>query len=107
MPREGIRPHTWITGTDVTRHHQYGVWLQQRNQALYRGEGWHLDFDCWIQLWGELWSQRGRRSHHYCMTRTDPDGPWQVDNVEILSRPEHLKRHRERQMANRRLRQLG
>jgi hypothetical protein len=41
------------------------------------------------------------------MTRTDPDGPWQVDNVEILSRPEHLKRHRERQMANRRLRQLG
>ena len=93
------RPHMWKTGPDdPIRHKQYLIWLQQRNQANFRGEGWDeaFDLDSWLELWGDKWEQRGREKDRYCMTRIDFDQPWSKDNCEVVTRGEHFKNHRRR-----------
>jgi hypothetical protein len=100
--RRKPRPNAWITGPDPLRHKQYLVWLQQKNQAQYRKEGWDIDFDRWLEIWGDLWFYRGRGSEDFCMTRLDFDLPLTADNVEVITRLEHLTRHRARQIESRR-----
>jgi hypothetical protein len=91
-PKRGtVYPDRWIAGPDPVRHKQYLVWLQQKNQANFRGEQWDLDFDTWLELWGDLWQFRGRSRDCYCMTRRDPSGPWSLDNVMIIGRSEHVR----------------
>lgn len=85
------RPHLWLTGPDPVRHKMYLTWLQQRNQALFRQEGWSIDFEAWAELWQERWHQRGRRRGDYCMTRVDWELPWTLDNVAIVTRSEHAR----------------
>jgi hypothetical protein len=84
-------PHVWITGTDPERHARYRIWAQQRNQALWRGEGWELTFDTWLAIWESLWPRRGRCRGHMCMSRSDWDLPWSPDNVSIITREEHAR----------------
>jgi hypothetical protein len=72
-------------------HKKYLVWLQQRNQAIWREEAWHIDFETWVGLWGELWHNRGRQRGDYCMTRLDWSLPWTVDNVHVITRSEHAR----------------
>lgn len=93
------RPSVWITGPDPVTHRKYQVWLQQKNQANFRNEGWDLPFDTWCEMWEEHWHERGRASQEYCMTRTDYELPWTKENVEVVTRKEHLIRHRQRQKA--------
>lgn len=85
-------PHTWVSGEDPVKHKQYYVWLQQKNQAQYRNEGWDLPFDLWTEIWGEQWHNRGRDPQSMCMTRRDNTQPWTADNVEVITRGEHFKR---------------
>ena len=87
----GIRPHIWITGPDPVQHKKYLVWLQQKNQAQFREEGWTIAFDVWVDLWGDLWHQRGRERGDYCMSRKDWSLPWTTDNVAIITRTEHAR----------------
>lgn len=87
----GPRPQIWKPGPDPVRHEQWRVWGQQKNQAQWRGEGWHIEFDTWLNLWGDLWHQRGREKGCYCMTRIDWSLPWTVNNVQIVTREEHAK----------------
>lgn len=97
-----LRPNAWKSGPDPVRYAKYRVWLQQKNQAQFRDEGWDIDLDKWIEIWGELWHNRGRARGDYCMTRRDFEQPWSEANVEIVTREEHLKRHRARQVETRR-----
>jgi hypothetical protein len=87
----GPRPQVWRTGPDPVLHKKYLTWLQQRNQALWRDEGWTIDFETWCGLWAERWEQRGRQRGDYCMTRVDWSLPWTVDNVQVITRSEHAK----------------
>jgi len=87
----GLRPHLWRVGPDPDLHAKYRVWLQQRNQALWRDEGWEISFADWVKLWGDLWLLRGRTRGTYCMTRVDWSLPWTLDNVRIATREEHAK----------------
>lgn len=98
MPNKGPRPHTrhprphlWLTGPDPIRHAKYRVWLQQRNQAQFRGEGWHIPFDAWCDIWGDRWDLRGRERGSLCMTRRDWAEPWTLDNVIIVTREQHAR----------------
>jgi hypothetical protein len=91
------RPNAWVSGPDPVRHKQYRVWLQQRNQARYRGETWELTFESWLDKWKEHWPQRGREAGDFCMTRHDIEGPWDDVNAVIMSRLEHHQRHMARQ----------
>ena len=87
----GPRPQTWVTGRDPVEHKKYRVWIQQRNQAQWRGEGWDFSFADWKQLWGESWLSRGRERGSYCMTRIDPEQPWSRDNCCLITRENHAK----------------
>ncbi len=85
------RPHLWKTGPDPELRKRYYVWLQQRNQALYRDEGWHIEFDAWLRLWEPYWHLRGRERGTMCMTRRDWSLPWTLDNVQVITRSEHAR----------------
>ena len=89
----GPRPHVWITGPDPEEHKRYRVFIQQKNQANYREEGWNIDFEAWKQLWAdsEQWLNRGREKGCYCMTRRDWSLPWTVANAQIVTREVHAK----------------
>jgi hypothetical protein len=89
----GARPQLWKTGPDPVEHHRYLTWLQQRNQARWREEGWTIDFDTWKQIWAESgqWDRRGRVKGTWCMTRRDWSLPWSPDNVVIVTREAHAR----------------
>jgi hypothetical protein len=93
------QPHRWKMGPDPLLREQYLVWLQQRNQANWRGEPWNLPFESWLKIWQPMWHLRGRTLGTYCMTRINWDEPWSVRNVELIDRREHNRRQRERQIA--------
>jgi len=101
MPKRSPRPQCWVSGPDPETHRKYRAWIQQKNQAQWRGESWYLSFEEWQLKWQEHWHQRGRRRSDYCMVRTDPEGDWSWPNVEVIERSEHCQRHRDRQMQNR------
>ncbi|CAB4165976.1 hypothetical protein UFOVP849_8 [uncultured Caudovirales phage] len=89
----GPRPHTWVTGPDPEEHRKYRVFIQQKNQAQWRGEGWDITFDQWKQLWDQSgqWHNRGRSRDCYCMTRRNVELTWTPDNVMIITREEHSR----------------
>lgn len=89
----GPRPGAWVSGPDPEEHKRYRVYIQQKNQAQWRQEGWMITFEAWKDLWaasGE-WFNRGREKGCYCMTRRDWSIPWTVDNAIIITREEHAK----------------
>ena len=88
----GTRPHQWKSGPDAETHKIYYAWLQCKNQANYRSEGWDLTFDEWQQHWTGLWHRRGRTSQELCITRIDCSRPWSTDNVIIVTRRQHAQR---------------
>jgi hypothetical protein len=88
----GPRPHVWKSGPDPVEHKKYLNWIQQKNQANFRKEGWELSFEVWKEIWGDKFHNKGRASEDYCMTRRDDQAAWTRDNVEILTRREHVLR---------------
>lgn len=90
------RPHTWVSGPDVTKHKQYIAWSMQREQAKFRGEEYVLTFEDFVEIWGEFWHQRGRMAWSMVMTRHDLEKGWYRDNVCIMERLQHVRRVGER-----------
>lgn len=88
----GPRPHTWKSGPDPQLHAQHTQWLRQRAQANFRSEAWTMSFEDFVKIWGTDWCHRGRASEELCMTRTDYDLPWDLNNVVIVPRHEHVRR---------------
>ena len=101
MPRTGPRPKAWKVQGEIA-HTQHTAWHRQRSQAHYRGELWLLTFEEFQLLWSSLWSKRGRSNTSYCMSRQDPELPWQLGNAEVIPRLDHLKRVRQQKMETRR-----
>jgi hypothetical protein len=88
----GPRPHVWKSGPNETDHDSYRAWLQCRNQANFRKEGWDLTFEQWQQHWAGMWHRRGRTSQELCITRLDCSRPWSDTNVIIITRRQHAQR---------------
>jgi len=91
--RPGPRPEMWVSGTDPVEHKKYRVFIQQKNQAQWREEGWDISFAAWKDIWDQsgMWENRGRERGDYCMTRSDWSLPWTVDNAQIITRQEHAR----------------
>ena len=87
----GPRPHVWVSGPDPERHKKYRHWIQQKNQAQFRKEGWDIPFETWLDMWGDMWYNRGREKGCYCMTRIDRELPWTPENTHVITREEHAK----------------
>lgn len=91
MPVQGPKPNRWVSGPDPERHKRYLQWLQQRNQAQYRGEQWTLEFDDWLAIWGTNIQYRGRQKGSMTMVRIDYTQPWSKTNARIVDRLEHAR----------------
>lgn len=88
--RPGPCPHLWKSGPDPETHARYLAWLQQRNQAQFRGETWNLDFETFRSMWDGCWHLRGRTRNSMCMMRVDPELPWDSNNTVIVPRMTQL-----------------
>ena len=87
------RPHTWII-KDAFQHELYHPWQARKAQAKHRKEEWELTFDEFFDLWKDDWHNRGKLSHNVCMTRIDPELPWNKKNTVLVTRYDHLTRQR-------------
>lgn len=88
-----LLPNEWRSGPDLIDHKLYNDCMKARAQAWYRGEQWSITEQEYISLWraNDSYLHKGRTRHSLCMVRIDPDLPWSVDNVEIVTRLEHLR----------------
>jgi len=87
-----IKPKAWLH-KDPNIHRKYLPFLRMRSQAAHRQEPWSLLFEEFCHLWpDELWDMRGRATNDLCMSREDPEGPWDRKNTIILPRHEQLRR---------------
>jgi len=78
---------------DPQLHVRYNPFLKSRSQAWYRGEDWDLTFEEYCQLWTwEHWILRGRGPTDFAMVRKDVEQGWSLDNCEIVTRTEQLRR---------------
>lgn len=88
---KGSAPHLWISGPDPLEHKYYQQWLQQRNQAQWRGEAWTLTWPQWRKIWGDQITQRGRGKNCLSMVRIDFTEPWSETNVRVVTRQDHAR----------------
>lgn len=96
------RPDQWITGPDPDTHEKYRAWVQQRNQALWRGETWQITFDEFQQIWAGRWHRRGRGTDDLAMTRTDWSGPWTPATVALRTRKQLGRQQAEARLSGHR-----
>jgi hypothetical protein len=78
--------------------HPKEPFYSQRFTAARRGIEWRLTYEQWLSIWtksGKL-SQRGRRSHEFCMARKGDSGPYAVGNVRIVT---NWQNHHERDVS--------
>ena len=73
---------------------KHRAWLVLHCQARYRGEECEITEQEFFDLWAPYWLRRGRGSSDITMTRIDPESAWRRDNVEFITRKEHLKREK-------------
>lgn len=93
MPRQGPRPHVWkVQG--LVPHQQHLAWMQMKAQATFRGEEFNLTLEEYQYLWRDNWDMKGRGSEEYCLTRDDPEGPWDIKNTQCVQRIVHLRRQK-------------
>ena len=88
-------PERWITGNNIITHDKYYAWLRHRAQAKFRKEDYDLTFEDWMKLWpNDLWECRGKGADNLCLSRHDFEDGWNLTNVEVMSRREHLSKKR-------------
>lgn len=70
---------------DVIRRRAYA---RAKCQADFRYEDWHLTWKDWCEFWPNetIWAMRGRSANSLCLTRRDPEKPWDRKNCCLLPR---------------------
>lgn len=99
--KQNYRRSSWKSGPDDLTHEQYYAWSKHRSQAAYRSESHELSFEQWLGIWNinGNWANRGRQPECVCLCRRDPELPWRINNVEIISRYEQLCRQAQARVA--------
>jgi len=76
-------------------------YARQLAQAKFRSEAYELTPTEWLQVWrdsGKL-GQWGTGRQDYSMIRINPELPWRVDNVCIITRRTHACNYKKRYAA--------
>lgn len=80
--------------TDPVQQRLRRSFIQCRSQAKHRGQAWNIDFDDYVFMWraNNNYLRKGRRKNdlHFC--RIDDTGDWNPNNVQIVTRGEHLSK---------------
>lgn len=91
-----VNPDLWLSGPDPITHEKYYAWLKHKSQAKFRKEEYELTFEDWQSIWSDAdFVRRGRSKTDLCLSRTDVGAAWTLDNCNIVTREQHLKRNRE------------
>ena len=93
-------PDSWRSGSDLVMHDMYYAWLKHKSQAAYRNEAYSLSWEEWQTVWGNPvnFLNRGRKPEDLTITRIDDDGAWDIDNVQLMTRLEQLRKAMARKM---------
>lgn len=67
-------------------------WLRMRAQARFRKEAFELSWEEFQTVWQGKWHLKGRDNTSLCLTRRDWAGVWRMDNVELVTRVEHIRK---------------
>lgn len=92
--KSGQYPSCWKSGPDEKAHEIFKAFGQQKNQAHFRKEEWHLTFEEYKELWYDCWERRGMGSEDLCTVRIDTRLPWEMGNVTLMTRKNQLGRGR-------------
>ena len=57
------------------------LYWAQMSAAKQRGIDWNLNYDEWINWWGEDISKRGKGKGKLCMARYGDEGPYELGNI--------------------------
>lgn len=72
---------------------RYKPFLRAKAQANFLDQEWRLSFEQFCELWTiDKWHCRGRGTHDLVMVRKDQEGPWSMDNCEIVTRITQIQR---------------
>ena len=88
MNQKKPRGVPWCTGPDPKLHRMYVQFGYNRVSARLRKQDWQMTWEQWRDIWLPNWDQRGRSADALCLVRIDFEGPWSVDNCELVTRRE-------------------
>lgn len=90
-----VDPTTWITGPCPIRRDKHYSWRKHLAQAKFRNESYSLTWEDWESIWDDdTWSLRGRAADCVCLAQKTPGDGWHLDNVEVITRRQHLSTKR-------------
>lgn len=86
-------PQNWMSGMDERDHRLYYDCLRAKAQAKFRGQEWQILPLEYIALWriDNRYERKGRSGECLTMTRIDKTLPWHCDNVQFITRAEHMR----------------
>jgi hypothetical protein len=85
-----------IPYTDPFERERYYAFTKHRAQANFRGEPYELTHEDWCELWPyDKFVCRGRGGQDLCLSRQCHAQSWNINNVKVCTRREHLKRNGE------------
>jgi hypothetical protein len=92
MPKQGPRPHCRKYPDDIDTK-LFMDCMRARAQAKYFDQEWTITEDEYIGLWrtNDLYREKGRHNHQYCLVRKDYEKGWHLDNVHIITRGDHYQ----------------
>jgi hypothetical protein len=95
-PRKGIpKPRVKNLYSDPFDQVRHRPFIVSQCQARFRYEEWQLTFEEFCTLWTpSRWAMRGRGPNDLVLVRDNPDLPWRMDNVSVITRSEQLSRQR-------------
>jgi hypothetical protein len=70
---------------------QWVEFRQQRSNAKRRSVGFDLTYEQWCKIWDDSGKYEYRGRCGYVMGRINDEGPYSVDNVEIISATENFR----------------
>lgn len=76
---------------DPELNQKYKDWVRFVCQCRYRKETCDLSWEDYQQVWGDQYHLRGRGKTDLVLTRIDPQGTWNKNNVHLITRLQHLR----------------
>ena len=75
--------HPYHRHKDPLDHKRNRWFVRSRAQAEFRGEQWNLTYEEFCEFWPteEIINRRGRDGDSLCLTRLDPELPWDRTNT--------------------------
>lgn len=90
--RNAPRPHL-RKYPDPVDHKLFMDWMRAKAQAAYMALNWTVPVEEYIAMWrqNDLYKEKGRHNHEYCLVRKDYGKGWHLDNVHIITRGDHYE----------------